>query len=413
MSSKTTLPPRLVTLRTVSPIVGIFGIGVGLAMSFAVGIGIDGFFHATLYAFWMILGLTLGSFALLMIHHMTHGAWSFVAQRVFEALARSWPVPLGMFALIWLGTWLGWHDMYTPWIHPISEVVEKKTVYLNLPFWSGRALLYFVIWIGMILMFDRWSRRLEATGDAMITLNFRRVAPPALIVYCLTMTFAALDWGQSLEPEWFSTMYAPLTWISQGLMVFPVAILVLAQFRDEKPLSRYLTVDHFHALGTLMFAFIVLWAYMAFGQFLIIWSGNLPEEISYYLDRMGSPFYNVMTFLLMVGHFFVPFMYLLQRRFKFNVSTLCAACWWVLAMRLVDVFFWIDPAFHHGDTSVPWRDIIVFGLVFAGYAGFYFWYFFAELTRLPMLPMKDPRMYEALEPSRHHEVPYEEVMDHG
>lgn len=411
MSNNARLTPRLALLRTVAPAIGLGGLLIGLILSLIFG-GIDMFFGATLYAFWLILGLTLGSTALLMIHHMTHGAWSFVCQRIFEAFMRAWPVPLIMFAIIWLGTILGWHGMYDRWIEPISHVVESKTLYLNLPFWSLRALIYFVIWIGIIVMFNKWSRDLERTSDAMITLNFRRVAPPALIIYCLTMTFAAVDWGQSLEPEWFSTMYAPLTWISQGLTVFAVTILILAELKDEKPLSRYLTVEHFHSIGTLMLAFIVIWAYMSFSQFLIIWSGNLPEEIHYYLDRIGSPFYNLVIAILMAGHFFLPFMYLLQRRLKFNVATLCTACWWILAMRLVDVFFWINPAFHHGDTSIPWRDMIAYAFVLVGYAGFFFWYFLGELTKMPILPAKDPRMHEALNPAGHH-APYEEVMDHG
>jgi hypothetical protein len=325
---------------------------------------------------------------------------------------RTLPVPLSMFALIWLGTWLDWHTIFHAWTHPEGHVVPQKQLYLNFPFWTARAVLYFVVWWGISMLFNSWSRDLARTGDALITLKFRKAAPVSLIAYCLTMTFAAVDWGQSIEAEWFSTMYAPLTWISQGLTVFAVTILVLDQLSDEKPLSRYLTVEHLHTIGNLICGFIVIWTYMSFSQFLIIWAGNLPEEIHYYLDRSHSQFWVVVIGLLMVLHFFVPFMLLLQRRVTYNVSTLKAVCWLVLGMRMVDIFFWFNPAYHPGDTSAPVADIFVYLFVFAGFAGLYFWYFLGQLAKSSMLPMNDPRMHAALDPGHGH-AHGEEAVEHA
>jgi hypothetical protein len=396
------LPSRLQLVRSVGPIVGAGGIALGLVLSFVLSGGINMFFQGMHYAFWILLSLSLGSTALIMIHHMTAGGWSFVSQRIFEAFMRTLPVPLVMFAVIWLGTMLDWHTIFSAWTHPEGHVVPQKAAYLNKTFWSARAALYFGIWFAIVYLFNGWSKRLEETGDALITLKFRKVAPVALITYCATMTFAAVDWGQSIEAEWFSTIYAPLTWISHGLTTFAVTIILLDQLSDQKPLSRYLTVEHLHTISNLMCAFIVIWTYMSFAQFLIIWAGNLPEEIHYYLDRAHSTFYQVVIGMLMVGHFFIPFMVLMQRRVTYNVSRLLVMCWFIVCMRLVDVFFWFNPAYHPGDSSVPWRDILVYACVLAGFAGVYFWVFLGQLTRASLLPMNDPRMHEALDPGHGH-----------
>ena len=402
MTEKTTLPTRLALLRNVAPLVGAAGIGLGLLLAFLFAEGMNTFFQATHYSFWILLGLSTGSIALLMIPHMTGGAWSFVSQRVFEAFSRTLIVPAIMFLPLWAGTALDWHTIFSAWTHPEGHVVPQKAAYLNMSFWTGRALLYFVIWFGIAFLFNGWSRELASKGDALITLKFRKAAPVALIAYCLTMTFAAVDWGQSIEAEWFSTIYAPLTWISQGLTVFAVTILLLDQLSDEKPLSRFLAVEHFHTIGNLICGFIVIWTYMSFSQFLIIWAGNLPEEIHYYLDRSHSQFYVTVIGILMLGHFFLPFMLLLQRKVTYNVGTLRAVCWWVLGMRLVDIFFWFNPAYHPGYTSAPWADIFVYACVFAGFAGIYFWWFLGQLSQASLLPMNDPRMHKALDPGHGH-----------
>jgi len=401
MSSNVTLPPRLALMRTAGPIVGVIGIAAALVGGLVFG-GADLFFQATFYAFWILNGLCLGSMALIMIHHLTGGGWSFIAQRVFEAFTRTLPVPAAMFAIIFIGTVTGANGMYEAWIHPENAVIARKVEYLNLPFWSARAVFYFAVWFAIIHFFNKWSRELQKTGDALITLKFRNWAPICLIAYCLTMTFAAVDWGMSLDPEWFSTMYAPLTWVSQGLTTFAVTTLILSQLQDQKPLSRYINVDHFHIFGTFMCGFIVIWTYMSFSQFLIIWSGNLPEEIHYYLDRTSNNVFQAVIVVLMLGHFFLPFMVLLQRRIKRNVTTLCWVAFWVLAMRLVDIFYWFNPAYHHGDTSFHAADVVVYACALVGFGGIFFWYFLGQLTKMPILALNDPRLYEALSPGHGH-----------
>lgn len=380
------------------PVIGLAGLAAGAGISFMLEPGVAVFFQAGLYAFWIMLGLSLGSLALIMIHHMTAGAWSFVSQRIFEAFMRALPiVALGYFCFILSAPFIGANETYDVWLHTDSAVVLSKAAYLNKWAWIGRGLFYFAVWFLIVGAFNRWSKQLEETGDALITLKFRKWAPVGLIAYCLTVTFAAVDWGQSLEPEWFSTMYAPLTWISQTLTVFAVTILILSSIADQKPLSRYITVEHYHTLGTFMCGFIVIWAYMSFSQYLIIWAGNLPEEIHYYLDRTSSTLYNVIIGLLMLGHFFFPFLILLQRKVKYNIQRLRLVCYWVLAMRLVDIFFIFNPAFHHGESvGAPIGEIIVYACVLVGFGSIYFWYFLGQLSKMSLLPTNDPRLYKAL-----------------
>ncbi len=397
MSAKVTLPNGLSRIRTLGPIVGVAGLAGGAVLALLFG-GMHYFFEAFFYAFWILLGLSLGSLAFTMIHHMTAGAWSFVSQRIFEALMRTLPVLIvGFVVVIMTGPLFGLNNLYDSWVleENRSHIVGQKGLFLNPGFWSLRSLAYFGIWGLIVVAFTRWSRRLDETGDALITLKFRIWAPVCLIAYCLTMTLAGTDWAMSLEPEWFSTMYGPLTWISQGLTVLAFTILILSSLAGQQPLSRYITVEHYHTLATLMCGFVVLWAYMSFSQFLIIWAGNLPEEIPYYLHRRTG-YYQVIVFLLMAGHFFLPLVVLLQRKIKYSVSKLRMVCYWMLGMRLVDVFFVINPAFHGGDPGFPFKDLIVHAFVLVGFGGIYMWYFLGELTKMPLLPLNDPRLYRAL-----------------
>ena len=256
MSTDVKLSTRLNAIRSISPLVGVVGLAAGMLLAYIFG-GSHYFFEAFLYSFWILMGLSMGALAFIMIHHMTAGAWSFVSQRIFEALTRTLPVVVvGFVIFILTGPLFGWNSLYDNWAieENHSHIVGNKALFLNPGFWALRSVSYFVIWGLIIVAFNRWSRKLEETGDALITLKFRFWAPVCLIIYCLTMTFAAADWGMSLEPEWFSTMYAPLTWISQGLTVLAFTILVLTSLAEEKPLSRVVTVEHYHTIATLMCA---------------------------------------------------------------------------------------------------------------------------------------------------------------
>jgi len=402
VSTEIKLPTKLASLR--GPALGAFvgGTALALIVSAAAGQGLQLFFQSFLFAWVLVGGLSFGSLALLFLHHMTAGHWSFPVQRVFEASARTLKWLAIPFAIYWLGVLLGFNHNYDVWIlNPEgSAVVASKGWWLNKNFWLLRSVIYLALGIGMASLFSKWSRDLEITGDALITLKFRRFAPPAFLVYVVIITLSPLDWVMSLEPEWFSTMYGPLFAISQGLTLFAVCILVLERLATEKPMSIVVSSENYHLLATFMCAFVVLWTYMSFSQFLIIWSGNLPEEIHYYLNR-STGFNQSLIIILMVGHFFIPFLVLLQRKAKYNLNVIRKVCYAMLCMRMVDVFFIVDPAFHHlekwGDPApVPWADIIAYSAMALGLAGFWLFFFLREMKKMSLMPKNDPRLYKAI-----------------
>ena len=391
-----TFPDSLLRVRSLALPAGVVVLVGGGALALLFG-GTDLFFQAYLYAFILCLAIPLGSLALLCVHHMTAGSWSFIIQRPLEAATRTIKYMAVLFLPVLLGPLFGLNNLYQGWVEPSgSHAVEAKAAYLNPEFWTGRAIFYFAVWVLLASLFSRWSKQLDDTDNPLITLKLRRLAPPALIIYCLTITFAVTDWVMSLEPEWFSTIYGPLFWMSQVLTTFAFMILILSALSDTKPISRYLTVDHYYQLGTFMLAFMVLWAYMSFSQYLIIWSGNLSEEIGYYIISRMDGGMSLIAVSLMLGHFLLPLLYLLQRRFKFNISRLTFAAYWMLSWRLVDVFYMINPAFHHEDPGFYLSEALVYVLVTLGLGGIWVWLFLGQLKRRPLLALNDPRLANAL-----------------
>ena len=391
-----TFPDSLLRVRSLALPAGVVALVGGGALALLFG-GTDLFFQAYLYAFILCLAIPLGSLALLCVHHMTAGSWSFIIQRPLEAATRTIKYMAVLFLPVLLGPFFGLNNLYQGWVEPSgSHAVEAKAAYLNPEFWTGRAIFYFAVWVLLASLFSRWSKQLDDTDNPLITLKLRRLAPPALIIYCLTITFAVTDWVMSLEPEWFSTIYGPLFWMSQVLTTFAFMILILSALSDTKPISRYLTVDHYYQLGTFMLAFTVLWAYMSFSQYLIIWSGNLSEEIGYYIISRMDGGMSLIAVSLMLGHFLLPLLYLLQRRFKFNISRLTFAAYWMLSWRLVDVFYMINPAFHHEDPGFYLSEALVYVLVTLGLGGIWVWLFLGQLKRRPLLVLNDPRLANAL-----------------
>ena len=386
--------------------------GAGLIIACVLGViggGPQLLFQAFLYAWILSFGLAMGSQALLYIHHMTAGAWSFPIQRMLEASARTIYVlgPIFLIGYVAMAA-IGVNQNYEVWIHPhegaLKTIIESKAWWLNVPGWAGRSVLYILLAMGMAYVFSNLSKKLDDTGDALITLQFRKLSPVFLLVYCGIMTFAPLDWVMSLEPAWFSTIYGPLFAISQALTIMAVFILILERLARDKPMSAIIQVENYHMLSTFMFAFTLMWAYMSFSQYLIIWSGNLPEEIHYYLAR-NTNFYIGLSLLLMVGHFFIPFLGLLQKhRLKNKIYRLKLMCYFMLIMRLCDLFYIIHPSFQDkalthditADPGAPWFDLVVYVAMALGLLALWFYLFIGQLSKMNLLPKNDPRMYKAI-----------------
>ncbi|MFQ5637763.1 MAG: hypothetical protein ACE5IR_07175 [bacterium] len=341
------------------------------------------------YVFW--LGLTLGSLVLLSLHHLVGGGWGFVIQRFLESGTSTLP----LMAILFLPLFFGMQDLYD-WARPESvaadSLLQHKAKYLNVGFFWVRAAVYFLIWGALITFLNKWSKKQDETADASLSDKLRKLGGPAMLLYFLTVTFSSIDWVMSLAPQWFSTIFGVIFVIGQGLLTLAFAIIALNMFSGYKPLSDILGKQHFHDLGNLMLAFVMLWAYISLSQFLIIWSGNLPEEIPWYLDRLQGGWQWLALFVV-IFHFALPFILLLSRRTKRNQRVLAKVAFVMVFMRLIDLFWIVAPNFHPGKISVHWLDLAVP----AGIGGVWVAFFIRNLKGCAVLPLHDPRLKEALQ----------------
>ncbi len=347
----------------------------------------DEFYRAYLVAFLFWLGPALGSLALLMLQHVTGGRWGIALRRVLEAAARTLP----LMALAFVPVALGIHSLYE-WAHESAlhdPILQAKEPYLNEPFFLVRAVVYFVVWILLAFLLSRWSLAQDRGADQRLARRTLGVSAGGLILYGLTMTFAAFDWGMSLEPHWYSHIYGILIIGGQVLSAMAFAIIASAAIARQAEIARWLTADRFHELGKLMLAFIMLWAYFAFSQYLIIWAGDLPEEIPWYLHRLAGG-WNTVGAGLMLLHFAVPFVVLLSRQVKRKPGALACVAAGLLLLRLVEVYWLVIPTFHPTGVFVHWltpASVIALG-------GFWLALFVRNLDGNPLLPLSELPLLE-------------------
>ena len=358
--------------------------------------------YLTSYLYW--LGPALGSMAIVMLHNMVGGRWGFAIHRLLEAGMRTLPWMALLFLPLGISTLLGWHSLY-PWADPEivadDAIIQKKVAYLNVPFFLVRAVLYFALWLG----FSRWllslADRYDHTFSVKALRRIKTVSGIGLGLYVLSISFASFDWGMSTEPHWFSTIYGIHYLVGQGLTTFAFAIVVASRLARHEPFSRWYKVGQFHDLGNLLMAFTMLWAYVSFSQFLIIWSGNLPEETPYYLRRLGHG-WQALALFLVIAHFAVPFLVLLQRRVKTNSKTLAKVAMGILIVRYLDYFWVIKPAFQahgagdgHGypHFSVSWLDVVTP----IALGGLWVGLFVKNLRGRPLVSLQDGRLLQELE----------------
>jgi hypothetical protein len=348
------------------------------------------FFQSYLMAYMLCLGVTLGCLALGMMHQLSGGAWGVVIRRPIGAAARVLPV----LALLFLPIAFGMHRLY-PWTDAAlvarDEALQHKQLYLNTPFFLVRAAIYFTAWNALSYFLNAWSLEQDHTNDPRLAGRMQRLSAAGLVTYGLTITFASFDWLMSLEPHWFSTMYGVLILGGQGLSALAFLIAVLVWLSGRPPLDRVIAPAHFHDLGNLMLAFVMLWAYFAFSQYLIIWSGNLPEEIAWYLHRLQTG-WRAVGVALMLFHFAVPFVLLLSRTVKREPSIIVLVAIGILVVRLVDLFWLIAPEFHHDGLAVSWLDIVLPVTLGSLWLACFVW----QLRGRAILPLHDPQFDEAL-----------------
>ncbi len=348
------------------------------------------FFQAYLIGWTFWTGIAVGSLALLMLQHLTGGGWGLVIRRSLEAATRTLP----LMAVLFIPVLIGAHSIYHEWMDPAEvakhPAVQVKSGYLNLPFFAVRFVIYFGVWIALAFFLNKWSLAQDRTADNRYTKNMRVLSGGGMVALIFSVTFASIDWYMSIEPDWFSTIYGFIFVAAWTLSALAFVIAVMARLSREEPMRRIVAPLHFHDLGKLLLALVMLWAYFAFSQFLIIWSGNLPEEITWYIRRIYGG-WGALIITIGILHFAAPFLFLLSRGIKRNPGKLVFVAVLVLVMRSVDLLWMLAPAFQHR----MWILMDVAALI--GFGGLWLAFFTWQLGKRPLIPINDPQFESTLE----------------
>jgi hypothetical protein len=352
--------------------------------------------HSYLLAFMFILGLSLGSLGLLMLQHLTGGMWGIVIRRPLESATRALPLVFILFAPIFFGfryLYGAWLNAPTTGEHRLSDFQQH---YLTANWFHIRALIYFAVWLLLMWVFNSWSRKQDVDReDRALRRRLKMLAGPGIILYVFAMSFAAIDWVMSLSPHWASTIYGFLYVAGQLISSMSLMICVVVLLSRAPVFQGVLKPRYLHDLGKLLLAFVMLWAYFSFSQLLIIWSGNSPEEISFYRSRLYGE-WGYVSVIILIFHFFVPFFLLLSRDLKRNPSLLPKVALWLIFMRFVDIYWLTRPEFTSSAIPSLWDLAAALGLV-----GLWFFVFAWQLQKMPLLPLGEPKLEEVLDPHEH------------
>jgi len=351
------------------------------------------FFQSYLFAYVFIVAIPLGCLAILMLHHLTGGSWGLPIRRILEAGSRT----LWFMALLVIPVLLGMSRLY-PWMRagviPDDAVNAFKRFYLQPGFFITRTVVYFALWVIIAQLLNKWSAEQDRSADLRLKDRMGALSGPGLVIWGLSVSAAAIDWVMSLEPYWSSTIYGMVFMVIMALAGLSFSIFVLRTLSDGPPLKNCVEPKDYNDLGNLILAFTLLWTYMSFSQFLIIWAGNMKDEIPWYLVRAFGGWRGVAVVLLLF-HFFLPFFILLHRRFKRKLSTLSLVAGWMLVVTLIDVYWLVVPAFENEQKAPGLRLMDVCAVV--GIGGLWLAAFYGQLKKLPLLPLHDPRFEGVLE----------------
>jgi hypothetical protein len=385
-------PPVVKTIQQRSLIIGLVFGGIAALGAWHQA---DEFFRAYLMAFMAWLGVTLGSMAILMLRHLTKGAWGMVIRRILGAAMRCVPLMAALFIPLLFGL----RRLYI-WARPLDAIADNHLrehlqeitkTYLSVHGFVIRAVIYFAIWWGLSFFLTQWSAEQDHPPMRDNSARFKVLSGPGLILYGLTITFAVIDWIMSIDPSWISTIFGLSFLIGQVLSALCFAVVVERILFRYKPMSELLKPEQVHDHGKFMLAFIMVWAYFSFSQWLIIWAGNLPEEITWYMRRLHGG-WGYLGLFLVLFHFAVPFVLLISRPFKRDITRLVWLAAWLLLMRYVDLFWVIEPNFSL-TFNITWLD----GVVPIAMGGLWLAYFFRNLSAMPLVPAYDVFAVEVLE----------------
>ena len=396
--------------RTPGELVGIrsmaLGVGAVGLIAWLVGVYLDpeqGLRSWLLgFVFWS--GIGFGSTGLLILQYLTGGAWGVVIRRTLEAASRTLPLIFVLFLPLAVGI-----TRLYEWTHmaPTEHVIAARGWYMTASGWIIRSVIYFAVFGVMAYLLNKWSANQDASKDheeaAAWLGRATAFSGPTMVIFALAVTFAAVDWVMTMEPHWFSTIFGLLFVIGWALSCLCFVVIVLTFLHDKVPMDHVLGRRHFHDLGKLMLAMVMVWAYFNFSQYLIIYSGNIPEETVWFIKRSTGG-WGWMAWALILFHFAVPFLILLQQDLKRKPRKLATVAIFILFMRLVDLFFYIGPSprIHpHGPPEafvVSWMDFVAPIAI----GGFWVAYFITQLMKRPLVPVMDPFLENAIEHGHGH-----------
>jgi hypothetical protein len=368
----------------------IFAIA-GLLIS-AVGYFINSqqFFYSylTAWLFWVSIGI--GGLFFVLLFHLTGTVWGVVIRRILETLMITLPWMLLLFVPILFGL----HDVYH-WSHSEAvaqdAILQKKSGYLNVPFFTVRTVFYFIVWFLIARTLYKKSISVDKTPNAQMRDEMKKISAPGMLIFALTTSFAAFDWMMSLDPHWYSTIYGLYFFSGSVVAVIGFLILFAIYLNKKNILKNIITAEHYHDLAKFLFGFIIFWGYMAFSQYMLIWYANIPEETIFYLHRWEGS-WKIFTMALVFGHFVFPFIGLLARSSKRNLKYLRLMSFFVLVMHWIDLYWNVVPNLHHHGIHLCWMDLTLF-LGIGGLFMFIFWKYFSVNA---IVPYNDSRFAESV-----------------
>lgn len=384
-----TAPPSVSRLQQRALIIGVIALALTMLGAF---MNPAQFFRSYLTGYLLVLGIALGSLGLVMLQHLSGGHWGIVIRRPLESATRTLP----LLAVLFLPLTLGLRKIYV-WTGPMEKPLSRfQMKYLTIPGFLSRAAIYFAIWLILMIYVNSWSRQQDSSPERGFRRKLQLLSGPGIVLYVFTMTLAAIDWVMSISPHWSSTIYGFLFIGGQAVSAMAVMIAIAALLARSEPMLGILQPRHLHDLGKLLLAFVMLWAYFAFSQLLIIWAGNLPEEIPFYLKRLRGG-WGALALLILLFHFALPFFLLLSRDFKRSVSLLPRLAIVIILMRLLDLFWMTAPEFSPAAFRVHPLDL----LAPIAIGGLWLAYFAWQLKRRPLLPLGDPELAQAIGHEEH------------
>ena len=412
-------------VRTI-PIALIVGaVGIGLAF-FLSGLNPSRFLYNYLVAFCFVLSISLGCLFFVTIMHLTRAGWSATVRRVAELYAMC-TLPLFLLFLPILLTVISGTDTVYSWNVPgytihggspeadaeiaalassaVSErppLEQLKAAFLDKWFFTGRIIVYFLVWGGMAFFFLRNSLAQDVTGDKKLTARNQAFSAPFMILFAASIVFASFDIEMSLSPLWFSTMFPVYFFAGAFLSALCTIMLTCLWLQRTGRVTDEITIEHYHDLGKLMQGFVIFWGYIAFSQFLLIWYANIPEETFWYDLRINQPGWKGLSLILLVGHLFIPFFLLMGRGLRRNKILLTISAVFILCMHWVDHYWLVMPHLNPGENEFTLSGIgFLTGIsCLVGMIAVYIALFCLVTRNRPLVPLQDPRLGEAL----NHEV---------